>query len=73
MIHLLVYRLGYCEATVSLTLNYHKAIILLLLHYQCRIPVNKYEFLFHIIFSFLMSSVSKTYDTYFVSYKATVM
>lgn len=39
------------EAVVSITLGYHKAIILLLLRYQC---VNHYtykrEFLFHVIF-----------------------
>ena len=34
-IHLLVYRLGYPEAIVSIILGYHKAIILLLFHYQC--------------------------------------
>ena len=54
VIHSLVYRLGYQEATTSITLGYHKAITSLLLRYQCMnvIPVNIYEFLFHIIFSF---------------------
>ena len=34
-IHPLVYRLGYLEVIVSITLGNHKAIMLLLLHYQC--------------------------------------
>ena len=34
-IHLLVCRLGYYEAIVSIALGDHKAVILLLLCYQC--------------------------------------
>lgn len=61
MIHSLLYRLSYHEAIVLITLSYHKAIILLLLHDQC---VNHSLYLqiiinfFHIIFSFLRSSVN---------------
>ena len=55
MIHSLVYRLGSHETILLITLDYHKAIILLLLFINAWIitPLNKYEFLFHIIFSFL--------------------
>ena len=38
MTHSLVYRLGYHEEMVSITLDNHKAIILLLLWYQCMNP-----------------------------------
>ena len=71
MIHLLVYRQGYREAILSTTLVYHKAIILLLLCYQCMnhyALVNKYEFLCQIIFSYFMSSVSNTCNLYSVLY-----
>ena len=61
MMHLLVYRLDYHETNVLVTLGYHKVIVLMLLFYQCMDhyinKVNKYEFLFHIIFSFLLCSV----------------
>ena len=33
--HSVVYRLGNHEAVISITLGYHKTIILLLLQYQC--------------------------------------
>ena len=51
-INSLVYKL--CEVIISVTLDYHKAIILLFLCYQCMnlIPVNKYEFIFYIPFFF---------------------
>ena len=68
-IPLLVYRLGYCEAIIWITLGYHEIIILLLLHSQC---VNshtcRYEFLSYIIFSFSMSSDSNMYNIYNVLY-----
>lgn len=38
MILSFVYWLGYHEAVVSITLDNHKATILLLLHYQCTNP-----------------------------------
>ena len=50
MIHSLGYRLVYCEAIRSITLDNHKAITLLLLQINAIvIPINKYEF-FHISF-----------------------
>ena len=61
----LVHRLGYHEAILSITQGYHKTIILLLLHYQCmNCHTCKYKFPFHIIFWFLMSWVSNTYNIY---------
>ena len=68
MIHSLVH--VSCEAILSMPLGDHKVIILLLPRYQCRIvlPVNKYKFPFHIIFSYLMASVSNMYDIYSVFY-----
>ena len=57
IIHLLAYRQDYHEAIRLITLMCHKAIVLLLFHYQCMncyAPVNKYEY---IIFSCFMPSV----------------
>ena len=52
-IHSLVYRLGYCEAIVLITLGNPKASIWLLLHISVGIvPRSKYVFLFYHIFSF---------------------
>lgn len=54
--HLLVYKLGYCEAIILIIVGHHKAITLLLLHYQY---INHYtwiyEFPFHIVLPFLMT------------------
>ena len=63
-----MYRLGYCETIVSIILAYHKAIILCFFTINAWniITMNKYEYLFHIIFSFLMSSVSNTDNIYSV-------
>ena len=49
----------------------HKVIILLLPHHQFMnsvILVNIYEFMLHIMFLFLMSSVSDMYDIYSILY-----
>ena len=70
MVHSLVDRLSYHEVILFITLGCSKAIILLLLHYQCLnyYTCKKYEFLFHIVFSFLMSTVSNTHIIYSVWY-----
>ena len=68
MIHSLVYRLGYHEESYQL----HEATIkqsyccFFLINTWIIIPANKYEFLFHIIFSFSMSSFSNLYNVYSV-------
>lgn len=48
------------DAVILITLSYHEAVILLLLCYQgiSVTPISKYGFLFHSVFSFLMSSIS---------------
>ena len=49
----------------------HKVIILLLPHHQFMnsvILLNIYEFMLHIMFLFLMSSVSDMYDIYSILY-----
>lgn len=49
----------------------HKVIILLLPHHQFMnsvVLVNIYEFMLHIMFLFLMSSVSDMYDIYSILY-----
>ena len=71
MVHSLVDRLSYHEVILFITLGCSKAVIFLLLHYQCLnyyTCKKKYEFLFHIIFSFLMSTVSNTHVIYSVWY-----
>ena len=63
MTHLFAYRLGDWEAVLSIAVDFSKAVISLLQCYQCFvITVNEYEFLFHNIFSFLMTSVSNMYN-----------
>lgn len=63
MTHLFAYRLGYWEAVLSIAIDFSKAVISLLQRYQCFvITVNEYEFLFHNIFSLLLTSVSNVYN-----------
>ena len=60
MIYSLVYRLGYYEAIVPIILIYYKASINNIAFFVNSawnvIPINKYEFIFHIIFLFLTSN-----------------
>ena len=59
MIHLLVGKLGSCEAIIVIILGYQKVTVLLFLHYRFmnHCTVNKYEFL---IFLFVRSNVNNT-------------
>lgn len=68
MIHSLVYRLDYHEATVSIIISYHKEIILLALLSAHVSFTKKYEFLYPISFPFLMSSFSTIYNSCNVLY-----
>ena len=75
MTHPLAYKIHYCKTVMSI-MGYHnnknhKVIILFLPHYQFMnsvILVKKYEFVLHIMFLFLMFTVSDTYDIYSILY-----
>ena len=63
-----MYRVGYHEASLSVAQSYHKDYMAAALLMHESVYHKEYEFVFHIIFSFLMSIVSNTCSTYGVLY-----
>lgn len=55
--HSSVYSRGYCGPIILLYSHYHAGTV---------VPLNKSEFLFHSIFSFLMFSISNMWNVYLV-------
>ena len=58
-----MYRVGCHEASLSIAQSYHKDCMAAALLMHESVYHKEYEFVFHIIFSFLVSSVSNTYST----------
>ena len=63
-----MYRLGYHEASLSIAQSYYKDYMAASLLMYESVYHKEYEFVFHIIFSFLMSGVSNAYSTHGVLY-----
>ena len=61
-----MYRLGYHEASLSIAQSYYKDYMAASLLMYESVYHKEYEFVFHIIFSFLMSSISNMWNVYLV-------